>query len=216
MPSALVDRPIPASMEESETLRVIRRLKELGLGDYENGPWIAGGAALKLAMGTDDATGDYDIFFPIEMDVDPFKTILKAEIPRFAYSQAEVHSGVTTFQLHIPGMKPSSYSMSYPVQFIEFCKYRSLHETLKSFDFTVAQFATDGETIRGTQEAWDDLDAKILRLLSTNRKTLWRIPKYCAKGFSPEPDLLLKAYKGCVRPEMLNPSTGCVIHDGTY
>jgi hypothetical protein len=192
MTASLVTKPLPPK-GESPLADIVREMDFL---DRTNGPWMAGGAALSLAMGHRDVFpgGDIDLFFnnkaqaeDIYYDFDKYLT--KMGLKRISnHVECEEKDPITRTIC----VGNASLPKPYYFQFIMF-RFASEIETLFSrFDFSVTKFVCDTETVSGPQPSWDDLETKTLRFEGWNPKSMWRFPKYCMRGFTPTPETIIK------------------------
>lgn len=151
------------------------------------GPWLAGGAVRRLVEGKDIDDGDIDLF--VAAGVDPEKYIKRMD--KIAEEKFVTNRAVTYRVKHDEGIQK--------IQIITKCKYGVLLDLLMEFDYTVCQFATDGQKIYYVGTALDDLRSNTLR------KSPWAQPrdhafikrfiKYTEYGFIPEPGLMPEIMK---------------------
>lgn len=209
--SSLVERK--PDLPLTPFVQFLRELQSELKIDYEEGPWFAGGCALSLARGRYHlrSGSDIDIFFADEEQCNrirvhfeerygdsqfrpPTEETLEVKLEGEALEEFEAQNtppkGFSDYTIHYG-------NETYRVQLIEFRFEESLSELLDHFDFTVSMFATDGYTIRAPEQAWIDLENGVLRLSShfQARKTIKRLIKYSAMGFTLRPGSLMTLLK---------------------
>jgi hypothetical protein len=158
-------------------------ISEMDFIDYEKGPWVAGGAAMKISQHLERGNSDIDIFFANE---DQYKATMKW----FTDAYHTLYDEVITKAFHqfkVRGVRIQLITSNY---------FESLNELFDDFDFSVCRFATDGVSVLGRDEAWLDCERKVLRLLGPARKSMFRLAKYCRSGFTPEAGTLGKIVDG--------------------
>lgn len=164
------------------------------LGVATRPAWIAGGAARRLFAGQPLGQSDLDIFFSSVNDMGLVRRSLfemgflqryhsnRAEtwvsgggLDQFARSMLLLNAG-TSVQLC---SSESSAGLAYP----------DLEALFRSFDFTVAMFAFDGQRLFAAEGAVEDLQDRRLRVLNPSVKvpSVVRMLKYLDEGFTPEP-----------------------------
>lgn len=150
--------------------------------DIKEYGWLAGGAIRRLITGA-DLDSDFDFFFKSKVKFDDFyisirgdKNIkikeelknefnLKLTLDIFCYNEL-VHENII-FQL---------ININY---------YENPEDLLKSFDFTLCQFATDGESLFcGDTSLWDTASKKIVvNKITYPVASLRRMFKYTKQGY---------------------------------
>lgn len=151
-------------------------IQKLAVTNFEYGPWVAGGAALKLATGRPIGTSDIDIFF--------------ANREQFIHCLKDLK---TRFNVHSSDNNPAFSQVTigpYRIQLICSRYYANINALFADFDFTVCRFATNGRTVYGTVRAWEDDRRKILSVDGPTRKSIFRLAKYCRAGYVPEIGIL--------------------------
>ena len=180
--------------------------------DLDIGPWIAGGAALRWYEGKSLDTHDVDVFCSSpEQYKETLDTIFNncQAIWQNAYMTysilAETVNAITlNIEKHSEpknsfGLK--NFDSSWKVQVIKKYMPANLDELMEKFDISVCRVATDFKKFRIRPEAARDIKAKRLNfpngLLPDSLK---RILKYNAYGYTPDPDIWLKALEvpGCI------------------
>lgn len=156
---------------ETELCKVLGELPSCG----PQGPWLAGGALRRTLLGG-IPDSDFDFFF---RDADQLKAfILKLE----ARGMEKVRE--TEHHVHYRGRLGDS-GLPRDIQCIRFAFYPSAEAVVDSFDFTICQFAYDGQMLTCGDYALFDLGRK---RLAVNRITypvssMRRMLKYARQGF---------------------------------
>lgn len=203
---------------DSPLLSIIR---SCGILDIDEGPWVAGGAALCVVQdriaaerpqnvipppirgGKQWACSDIDVFVKRSQDVVPISIHISKNtmVERARFSTTFGYFTNTSIPLH---------GNQYKAQVIHKTGCDTVESVLSSFDFTVSKFATDGKTLVGHISAIDDLRAGALRISDGgNKRTLWRLAKYCRKGFVPSPGMIRKAIEGSMQDVEFNSGIFC-------
>jgi hypothetical protein len=180
-------KELPLPSTENPILRIIRAIAPFL--DVENGPWVAGGAARRLASWeTDISVSDIDIFFP------------NLEIYNWAvrYFQSANSKDFFPFKVEDEMSTPNGVIFKvrfdekvYAFQLLNKRYFENLPELFDDFDFTICMFATDGYSLVGEERADDDLLARKLVIhKSPPKPKAARLAKYCSQGFSPEPGVI--------------------------
>lgn len=159
------------------------RLIQTFQSNFGDGPWIAGGSIRKLFLGLPLEYSDIDIFVNENMRDSFFKK----------HSQFKNNKKIS---VNVDG---SCWSIKLtPIQYtvdVTIVKMKTVYELLDDFDYTIAQFATDGHKIITTEQSIIDSRNKILRWNnSTNHggRKVARLRKYCNNGFTPLPGIIPK------------------------
>ena len=154
---------------------------------FESGIYLAGGAVRRLAQGQSLIDGDLDFFFrklnPSRLFEDEFKDHLD---PPFVSSRAVTY-------------KVPMGENEFKIQIIRRMFYKDLESLFNDFDFTVCQFATDGEKIAYTDQSLSDLRSNTLSFnrdkILDSRTLPMRFAKYVRYGFIPEPHMFTEVVK---------------------
>ena len=167
----------PTVAELSFHLSVLRRDHAIQL-DMLNGPWLAGGSLVRM-LWTGNFPGqesDLDIFLPKEDERKP-------ERNRSKYS--DLWNDPTSDVPHVRGLTDVRGENDYTYQLIH-TTATGIKEILETFDLTISQFATDGNLIIGSEEAWMDLSRGEFRKTEAHghRATEHRIEKYKTMGLN--------------------------------
>lgn len=137
--------------------------------------WLAGGAIRRTLIGQ-PLDSDFDFFF---RDADHLADWEKQLPPTLRLVRETEH------HKHYHGTIGDS-SLPIDVQAIRFRYYRSAAEVIDSFDFTITQFALDGNTLVTTPLALWDLGRKRLAVhkITYPVASMRRLLKYTRQGFT--------------------------------
>lgn len=147
-----------------------------------NQVWLAGGMLRTMldTVSLSPQVTDVDLFFKDKGIKD---LVFNFFDPRKGWEHVfECPEGtLTTLKNKITGWK---------VQLITIAYYPSAEALLESFDFTVTQFATDGESFWMGESSYDDVIDKRLRwnVITYPSSSLHRMTKYVKKGFTMRED----------------------------
>jgi len=149
----------------------------------DEGPWIAGGAVRRWFDETPAGFGDIDVFCKNQHQADVIASRL-----RNTQDVSVVHESANAITFSVFPAKPEIPAAKIQIIIKQF--YESAEDVISNFDLTVAQFVTDGYSIRVGPRAVADLKHKRIRF---NRQPgpsdLPRIIKYIAYGFRIEPSV---------------------------
>lgn len=139
------------------------------------GPWIAGGLVRRAVKGEKSIDSDVDLFFANE-------TQLVEAVAELAASGATKVNETA----HTIGYSIMFDGKPIPIQLIRIGYYADVVALLDTFDFTICQFATDGETLTVGEFSLYDLARKRLALhkLTFGVATMRRLIKYTRQGFT--------------------------------
>lgn len=165
-------RVLGAMWEEQPLFAILGTLPLASVG----GPWLGGGALRRTISGL-SPDSDFDFFFASKEQLADFTSKLAA--------QGFTKKRETEHHEQWEGYSEKA-ERTIAVQCIRFQYYPSPDEVLDSFDFTVCQFAFDGEHIFAGEYAMWDLGRK---RLSINKVTfplssMRRLLKYTRQGFT--------------------------------
>lgn len=185
LPATFVRGEFPRTTN-NPILNFIRRMTFL---DIEKGPWVAGGAVLRVF--TQRWGGDIDVFFQPDVAIDKHPGFdLLCAFPDFRRhkvdnrKQAPVH--VLTFGENTNNAPRSE------VQLVDHRRFQTVEDLLMDFDFTCVMAATDGWRWIAHSRFHEDVEARRLVINNTQRriKQVARIGKYSLRGLTPEPGIL--------------------------
>lgn len=169
------------SFDETVLHRALSRLPRLS----ENGPWLAGGAIRKTIQCV-SLDSDFDFFFKSQEQLDNFSDELR-ECGAKMLSQNDKNE-----KWILPSLIPDDvegegiYLPEMEIQLIKFRWYETAEEVIDSFDFTLCQFAYDGQNIFMSDFAlWDVARKKIVpHKITFGTSSLRRLMKYANQGFT--------------------------------
>lgn len=156
-----------SGVESSELNRVLSVIR--------NGAWIAGGA-IRRTLIRQALDSDFDFFFKSQDDMDAWERKLPDTLT--LVKETEHHK-------HWRGRVGDS-DLPIDIQAIRFRFYESAADVIDSFDYTITQFALDGDTLVTTPEALWDLGRRKLAIhkITYPVATMRRMLKYTKQGFS--------------------------------
>lgn len=172
--STLWSRSNDGAFSESDLSRVLDALAWPPVGPQ--GPWLGGGA-LRRTLAKMPLESDFDFFF---RDADQLE----------AFSASLEKVGLTKTRETAHHVQFSGYlaaaTREVIIQCIRFRYYETAEQVIDSFDFTICQFAFDGERITCGEFALWDLGRKRLAIhkLTYPVSTMRRLIKYTKQGFT--------------------------------
>jgi hypothetical protein len=160
--------------------------------NLQNGPWIAGGAALKWYNNESVGTSDIDVFCRDKQQADKVTK-------RFAQAFTTVrnHESDNALTLSVAQTKkPSIFGSTFPttvdlkstwnVQIITHDFYENMEAVIDRFDITVCQIATAGdEWIMCDNTAKDIRERNLRMILPLRKSSAKRLLKYWSYGYRP-------------------------------
>ena len=153
--------------------------------DFANGPWIAGGAALKWYQGIAVGLSDIDVFCSNKEQAQRTADRLLNNSTVKSTPKVQTDNAIT---IDVFSTEPGRENKFWKVQVI-FCRYfESLQQVIDYFDITVCQVGTGGnEWILGKTTA-RDIREKNLRFTEPLRESsVKRLIKYSIYGYRPVP-----------------------------
>lgn len=146
----------------------------------KEGPWIAGGAMRSL-VANEEHVSDYDFFFKDKEQMELFRSNLEASTA-INILKKKSNDHCDTYSIVIPYKEYNKFE----VQLVHISYYDSPQLLLDSFDYTICQFAYDGESLFTGEFSILDL---MRRRLAVNTITypvssVRRMIKYTNKGFT--------------------------------
>ena len=181
---------------KNKALELVR--ETLPFLDIERGPWVAGGAARKIAQNCQLGWSDIDVFFPSKESFDWVKKYFEDK-KIMSMLDVPVAGHEATPRGHIVKLadRATSIDSEFHVLNLQFSGKRfffSTEELFDDFDFTVCMFATDGERMVCADTSIEDVKAKRLIISNPNKKPkrpkAARLAKYCEQGFTPGPGVI--------------------------
>lgn len=170
--------------------------------DFNTGAWIAGGSVRKVWFDLPWEDQDIDLFFASEEQFQLTKNKLTERMPKpepvsfFDFnvlntaavkspSVSEYETGnAVTFTIYTDKEFDHEH---FKIQAIKRYFVNNINELFQSFDFTVTQFATDGNIMVTTRQALKDCEEKRLQMIEGTSRPInaLRTIKYTAYGFEP-------------------------------
>lgn len=170
--------------------------------DFKTGAWIAGGSVRKVWFDLPWEDQDIDLFFASEEQFQLAKNKLTENVPKpepvsfFDFnvlnttavkspSVSEYETGnAVTFTVYTDKEFDHEH---FKIQAIKRYFVNNINELFQSFDFTVTQFATDGNIMVTTRQALQDCEEKRLQMIKGTSRPVnaLRTIKYTAYGFEP-------------------------------
>ena len=175
--STLLGRLGVADFAETTLAKALARLPSIGV----DGPWIAGGAVRRTLQG-EKLDSDFDFFFRDEAQAVAFE---KALSEAGAVKMAETDKATTwTFPAEMP--EEGVYLPEMRVQAIKFAYFATSEAVIDSFDFTLSQFAYDGDAVFvGPFSLWDVARKRIvIHKISYGVSSVRRLLKYTRQGYT--------------------------------
>ena len=150
--------------------------------DMKNGPWIAGGAALRWYQGLPVGDNDIDIFCANAMQAQKVIETIKSY---GRYSTKFESDNAITLSYH---SKESKY---WTLQVIKRRYFNSLQEVIDNFDISVCQIGTGGmEWLMGKNTARDIREKNLRMTMPLQPDAAKRLAKYWTYGYRPVEGLL--------------------------
>lgn len=145
------------------------------LAAVRNGAWCAGGA-IRRTLIKQPLDSDFDFFFRDAAQLAEWEAALPSTLA--LVRETEHHK-------HWKGVVEGS-SLPVDIQAIRFRYYSSAAEVIDSFDYTITQFALDGDKLVTTPYALWDLGRKRLAIHKVTYPvaTMRRMLKYSNQGFT--------------------------------
>lgn len=140
------------------------------------GPWLAGGA-LRRTIAAAPLESDFDFFFASQEQM----TAFTAQLSGKALSKTKETEHHEQWEGYL-----SEIDRRVVVQCIKFQFYQLAEDVIGSFDFTICQFAYDGDSIYASDYAMWDLGRKRLAInkITFPVSSMRRLLKYARQGFT--------------------------------
>lgn len=159
--------------KNNQAYTIFKNLKQSypSMLDVNIGPWIAGGAVLAMLDNRDMTDRDIDIFTRSKAQTYYIESLLEEFFNAklfFTSKNAKTYKG--KFE------KYQTITRSF---------FQDPEQLLRSFDFSICQWATDGEYLIYTDQAYVDWKKAILRHINPNKESdlLKRMTKYTGHGY---------------------------------
>ena len=157
--------------------------------NYENGPWIAGGAPLRWYRG--EAIGDADIDVYCQTQKQARQLLAKIQKESRALNWWSTIRYKTENAVSMKVGLVSDGGAGWNIQIITRRVYDTLEDVLNDFDITVCQVGTDGNKWVATANAINDIETKTLRLnLPIRDGVVKRVQKYWTYGYVPSDEVM--------------------------
>lgn len=175
-PADVVDFPC-VHREDSEPFTLI-------WPDIKNGPWVAGGAALRWWQGLPVGESDIDVFCANRAQAEA----VVERIKQFGRWQRKYDSDNATTLSYWSKSNPSK---TWTIQIIKRRFFTSLEEVISNFDITVCEVGTCGNNWVLGQQTAKDIRERHLRLKTPLQPdALKRVIKYWTYGYRPAEGVL--------------------------
>lgn len=193
--------------------------------DLENGPWVAGGAALAIMRGKRDLSNgaDIDIFCRDKEQEDFVVEWLKKQVTPFDALDCKTAPMDGYIDFYPRFQCSSGKVVCMKTQVIVFQQFGSVSQLLSDFDFTISMMVYDKGRIGASEATWKDFDHQRLRLADNRTtpqgkryKTVWRMSKYCDMGFTPDPGLVNAVVSASIDRIAFHIPSLSVTPDGNY
>lgn len=164
----LIERANTKAVDQLTITQVLRELPKIG-----DGAWLAGGALRRTLMG-EEPDSDFDLFFHNDVRLNLYAVALEGRgFVRQRESEHHVH-----YRGRLAGQDRD-------VQLIRFTYYQTAEDVITSFDYTICQFATDGDDIVvGDFSLWDLARKRLaVHRITFPIASMRRLIKYTKQGF---------------------------------
>jgi hypothetical protein len=152
--------------------------------DLKQGPWIAGGAALRWYQGLTVGDNDIDVFCANARQAAEVIERIKS------YGRYEVRhesDNATTLKYH----RKDEWHTNWTIQVITRRYFSSLEEIINNFDITVCQIGTTGTEWSMAPQTAQDIRGRNLRFnYPLCADAVKRLTKYWVYGYRPVPGTL--------------------------
>lgn len=184
MNSTLLD--IKLEIPTQSPLWIIFELKKLLGLDINEGPWIVGGAPMKIYIGGCLLNGDIDIFCSSQEQHEKCRKILYDYVKYkfigrhlddngYLLSLFDENYIITTNN----AITFIDSTTGYKFQLISKFMGETIQDIFDSFDFDCCKIATDGKNLYGSEKTFSDVDRGIIDLTGeANEFSLKRLQKY--------------------------------------
>ena len=149
--------------------------------DLKQGPWIAGGAALRWYQGLTVGDNDIDVFCANAHQA--AKVIERIKSYR-RYEVRHESDNATTLKYH----RKDEWHTNWTIQVITRRYFASLQEVIDNFDITVCQIGTTGTEWSMAPQTAQDIRQRNLRFnYPLSADAVKRLTKYWVYGYRPVP-----------------------------
>lgn len=172
-----VRNPPPSPLAVDPDQGMMRNIMQI-ICPTVTGPWIAGGAALKWYTDSPVNLSDIDVFF---RDSGQHQKLFDALTSNSSWTLKMRTRNASTW---------NNRNTNHVIQLIEKEFFEDIQSLLDSFDITVCQIATDGERFYASDQTYEDIQNRSLRMhLPLQPNAIRRYFKYVAYGYRPVPGL---------------------------
>jgi hypothetical protein len=182
------------NLDKALFFKIIEKLPKL---NYETGPWLAGGAVRRVLSGQPVKDSDFDLFVASKEQSASCEQFVESNGGKLK-SKNKFNS---TYDL------PVEEGLVAKVQIIYFQHYNNAVDVVDSFDYTICQFVTDGETLGCGEYSLFDLTRKRLAVhrISYAMSSMRRMVKYIKQGFYACPGMMADLLEKVIQnPQTLN------------
>jgi hypothetical protein len=149
--------------------------------NFEKGPWIAGGAGLRWYQGIPVGESDIDVYCSSPMQAEQLQQKIFASM---ACTEKYKSDNAVTLEV-------SKDDQTWTVQIIKKNYFTDMQKVIDSFDLSVCQVATDGNTyLLGNHTAKDIRERNLRMRMPLQADALKRLIKYWTYGYRPVDGLL--------------------------
>ena len=158
--------------------------------DFENGPWIAGGAPLRWYRGEAIGDADIDVYCRTQKQSRQLLAKIQKESRTLNWWSAIKYKTENAVSMSV-GTVGDNNGANWNIQIITRRVYDTLDDVLDDFDITVCQVGTDGDKWIATTDAISDIETKTLRLnLPIRDGVIKRVQKYWTYGYVPTDEVM--------------------------
>lgn len=151
--------------------------------DLKNGPWVAGGAALRWYQGVPVSENDIDVFCS---SAEQAQQVIDAVKSYGRFSTKHESENATTLSYH--NKEGTKY---WTIQVIKRRYFMSLQDVIDNFDITVCQIGTGGQEWLMNKHTARDIRERNLRMtMPLHPDAAKRLAKYWTYGYRPVEGLL--------------------------
>lgn len=165
---------------------ILRSLPQL---DIENGPWLAGGSVRRLFDGSQEEA-DFDIFFKNEKQLEEFKNKFIDNETSIIHEENDhsINIMLPVIGRILDGVFRNSPFAGPSVARIQLIKiyHPDVDTLLDSFDYTLCQFATDGDCLVTGGTSLRDITSKrcMPNKITYPKSSMRRMLKYAKQGYT--------------------------------
>jgi len=152
--------------------------------NWQDGPWIAGGAPLRWYQGVPVGESDIDVFCK---DQKQFDELVERILGYKRYHKKWDSENAVTYEIYPSSDSKEEFTLNgWTIQIIKRKFFDSAQEVIDNFDVSVCQVATDGwNWALGRHTARDIREGNLRMNLPLQADALKRYVKYTAYGYRP-------------------------------